>query len=232
VVWAARDVTAGSAVAVKLFHAEVSRDPLAARRFQREVSLAARLDHPHIVRLLHHGLAPDGRLFLVMERITGGSLAQLLASRGGHLPLAQVFRLAQQILSALELAHAAGIVHRDLKPANVLLQPSGAGEPTVKLCDFGLAKSFGPEADRSTMHELSSNVHGELCGTPEYMSPEQVRNEPVDGRADLYALGVILYQCLVGEVPFRARSAMAVASRQLTEPPRRPSELRPELALA
>ena len=131
------------------------------------------------------------------------------------------------MLSALDEAHAQGVIHRDLKPSNIMLIERRGEKDFVKVCDFGIAKATLADGadDRSAM----LTVQGLVCGTPEYMSPEQARAEPLDGRADLYSAAVILYQLTTGDIPFRADSAMGIISRHLSEPPVPPSRRRPDL---
>ena len=145
------------------------------------------------------------------------------------LPLPRIVRIMSQVLSALDEAHAQGVIHRDLKPSNIMLIER-RGEPDfVKVCDFGIAKAHGLDEkdDRAAM----LTIQGLVCGTPEYMSPEQARAEPLDGRADLYSAAVILYQLVTGDIPFRADSPMGIVSRHLAEAPVVPSRRRPDLPI-
>jgi serine/threonine-protein kinase len=231
------DEQAGRAVAIKIVHERLLTSELTRRRFLREVELAGTLRHPHCVEVLAHGDDGEGRPYLVMERLVGTTLARQLRDNG---PLAQqdAIKIAAQVLDAVGAAHAAQIVHRDLKPANVMLIERDGDRDFVKVCDFGLAKAivFEPASGDDPNHRLVdiaslSTTEGEICGTPEYMAPEQARGEILDGRADLYSVGILLYQALVGRPPFQARSPLAVVSLHLTARPPRPSELRPDVGI-
>jgi serine/threonine-protein kinase len=236
-VWEAWDQREGRAVAIKILHERLLTSKPTRRRFLREVELAGTLRHPHCVEVLAHGDDGEGRVYLVMERLIGATLAHRLRETG-PIPQQDAMKIAAQVLDAVGAAHATQIVHRDLKPANVMLIERDGDRDFVKVCDFGLAKAIvfeplsGDDPSRQLL-ELSSlpTAEGEICGTPEYMAPEQVRGEILDGRADLYSVAVLLYQALVGRPPFRARSPLAVVSLHLTAPPPRPSELRPDLGI-
>jgi serine/threonine protein kinase len=202
----------GERVAVKILRAGASRSPKLRERFERESSLGG-LVHPGIVRLLDQGQGEAGELFLVMERLTGEPLSARLAR--GPLGEAQARSLGVSIAGALEHAHAAGVVHRDLKPANIFLHREGDRE-SVKLLDFGLARVHSAVGLTAT---------GELCGTPLYMAPEQIESsKEATAAADLYALGCVLYEALVGHPPFRG-TVSAVLEAHLTQAAPRPSAL-------
>ena len=171
------------------------------RRFHQEAQLTASLRHPNTVRVFDVGQTQHGALFLAMELLHGETLEdrlQLLEARGQALPQEETLDMAIQTLKALGEAHGKGLVHRDLKPANLMLTEL-EGEPLLKVLDFGIARRKG-----STL-----TGHGRALGTPAYMSPEQCMGDEVDGRADLYALGCILFRCLAGRTPFEAESAFA-----------------------
>jgi TolB-like protein/tetratricopeptide (TPR) repeat protein len=204
-VYLARDLRHGRPVALKLLPPQFAR-AVGVERFQREIQLAAGLQHPHILTVHDSGEA-DGLLYYVMPFVEGESLRARL-SREGRLPLATALGIAQDVLSALEYAHARGIVHRDIKPENILLS---AGEAVV--ADFGIARAIGsPEVERLTETGLA-------LGTPAYMSPEQVSGATdVDGRSDLYSLACVLFEMLTGKPPFIAGTPFAVAVKRLTEP--------------
>ena len=197
-VWLARHLTLDTEVAVK-FIAEQEREERLLERFRREASLAARLKSPHVVQMFDHGLAGDGDApYIVMELLRGESLAQRLA-RTQRLTPREVVLLVSQVAKVLREAHALGIVHRDLKPTNLFLLDSGY-ELFVKVLDFGIAKHRASEP--STLTDSLT-----LVGTPQYMSPEALMSSrDVDHRADLWALSVVAYQCLTGEVPFRGET--------------------------
>lgn len=238
IVWEAWDRKAARVVAVKILHPHLLTSELSRKRFLREVELASTLRHPNCVAVLDHGYAADHcDAYLVMERLRGATLAHRLR-QAGLLPQPEAVRIVAQVLEGVGAAHAAQIVHRDLKPANVMLVDLDGERDVAKVCDFGLAKAIAPEgsiyeSQGQALTDPGSIVtgRGDVCGTPEYMAPEQARGEAVDARADLYSIAVILYQALVGRTPFRARSALAVASMHLTAAPPSLRELRPDLEI-
>ena len=199
-------------VAVKMLYAERTRDPASLRRFAREAQALANLDHPALVRVLDHG---EGTLpYIAMELVLGEPLDEVL-DRQGTLTVAQTVALGRQLAEALHAAHERGITHRDLKPSNVHLSRRN-GALQVRVLDFGLALMGTDVAGASTTRLTRVGL---VAGTPEYMAPEQVRGQDLDGRADLYALGVLLYECLRGEPPFVGGPPSLVVSRHLEEEP-------------
>lgn len=203
-------------VALKLLRPEITTSAEAVGRFQREAMAASTIGHENIVRIDDFGRLPDGRVYLTMEYLDGESLSALLLR--GPLPLPNVLDITIQICRGLAAAHAKGIVHRDMKADNVFLcRPDGR----VAILDFGIAK-IGAHG--------SSNLTktGAVFGTPNYMSPEQAMGQPVDHRADIYSLGVMLYEMLTGVVPFEAESFMGVLTRHITETPARPRDRAPD----
>jgi len=185
------------------------------KRFLGEARVAARLAHPGIVVVHDVGRDPDsGTLYIALEYLRGSTLAQVTAS-GAPLDWREALRITARLARALHHAHAAGVIHRDVKPANVMLLPSGE----VKVMDFGIAKV--PQQDLTAT--------GQFFGTPLYMSPEQARGDPVDGRSDLFALGAIAYRLLTGRAAFGAENVTAILSRVLTENPPAPSTLVPQV---
>ncbi|XXX72623.1 serine/threonine-protein kinase [Sorangium sp. So ce134] len=187
-VWAALDTALERPVAIKIIHRELAGEARFAERFLRETKLVARVAHPNLVRLYDAGRAADGRLFMVMERVFGASLREMLAG-GARLDVVRALHYAIQIADALSTAHEAELVHRDVKPENILV----SGGVRARLLDFGVAKDArGP----------GLTGQGSLVGTLRYMAPEQIAGRAVDGRADLYALGVVLYEVLAGAHPY------------------------------
>jgi serine/threonine-protein kinase len=236
-VWEARSRATSEIVAIKILHSHLLESATARKRFQREVESASNLHHPHCIEVLGHGQTADNTSFLVMERLYGTTLESLLENSG---PLRQerAIKIAAQILDAIGAAHRLGIVHRDLKPCNVMLIDRDSDSDFVKVCDFGLAKAIEADADSSSsaagvvQNYISSTTRpGEICGTPAYMAPEQACGEPIDARADLYAVGVMLFRAIVGQLPFSGRSILALLSMHLTVLPPNPSKLRPDLGI-
>ena len=219
----------GKRVAVKVllekFHA---KSDFVARLLQ-EARLASSIGHQNIVDVTDFGTTDDGRSFVVMEFLDGESLADL-ERREAPLPIERSLRIARQAASALGAAHAKGIFHRDVKPENLYLVRRSDAD-FVKVVDFGISKAVKPGGDDGA--EAYRLTHtGLLLGTPLYMSPEQARgDEDLDHRADIWALGVLLYECLTGEVPFRANNYLQIISQVLTHEPLSPSRLRPELGI-
>jgi serine/threonine protein kinase len=202
-------------VAIKVLHASIVERAEAALRFEREAQAAGRIGSPHIVEVLDLGSLPSGARYMVMEFLEGESLGSRL-EKLHVLPPSDLFPLAAQLLDGLIAAHGTGIVHRDLKPDNVFLHKRANGD-FVKLLDFGISK-FGQLSEDSG---LSMTRTGAVMGTPFYMAPEQARgSKQVDHRADLYAVGVILYECLTGQVPFRASSFNELMFKIALEDPR------------
>jgi len=219
VVYVAEHLRIGRKVALKRLHPELASDARAVQRFQREARAAAATGHPHIVEILDLGLAEDGAPYLVMEHLTGASLAALLRQEGRLAPRRAVALLAQ-VLAALEAVHAAGIIHRDLKPDNVFVTPRAGFGEFVKVLDFGISKVRGEGASEA----LRLTRTGVTMGTPFYLSPEQARGMPdVDARIDLYAVGVMLYECLTGRLPFAADNYHALLQLILRSEPAPPS---------
>ncbi len=214
-------VMLGKPVAVKLINPDLVTSPEMAGRFQREARAASQLDHPNIAIVHDLGQTEDGTLYIAMEFIEGESLKELIR-REGQLPAERIVAFLRQIAGALQAAHRRNIVHRDLKPQNIMVTTGSDGRETAKLLDFGIAKMFDEEATQLTATGLS-------IGTPQYMSPEQANGAVVDGRSDLYSLGIILYEMLIGTVPFDDKSTPAVLIKHVSQPPPRPSLRRPDI---
>ena len=202
-------------VALKILAPQLANDPSFRERFQRETDAAASIEHPNVVPIYGAGEA-DGQLYLAMRYIEGTDLATLIA-REGSLGGDRAARICAQVAEALSAAHQRGIVHRDVKPGNVLLD----GRDHAYLSDFGLV--------RQSEIDTGITKTGQLTGTVDYVAPEQIRGEPVDGRADIYSLGCVLFECLTGEAPFRRDTEVATLYAHLESPTPRPSERRPEV---
>jgi hypothetical protein len=211
----------GAEVAIKILRRELADSPEMAARFAQEARAAAKLDHPGIVRVLDFGEDPAGA-YLVMERIVGESLADVIAR--GRLAPQRAVDIILGILSALAHAHAEGVVHRDLKPGTIMLGPAGE----VKLLDFGVARVINGLQD--LLPAARSTMPGVIVGTPDYLSPEQALGEPGDARADLYAVGVLLYEMLAGRRPLTGETRHDVLAAHVSRPPRQLRELAPEVS--
>lgn len=216
-VYRAKHVVLGRALALKVLRSDLSQEADLAARFLQEAQATAAIKHPNVVSITDFGRLPDARPYFVMELLTGRTLAELIKA-GGALPPRDAARIAASVADGLQAAHEAGVVHRDLKPENVFL--IGAGTFEVRIVDFGAAMMAG--ATRLTKA-------GIVFGTPHYMSPEQAAGKPVDHRADVYALGIILYEMITGRVPFEGDTYMGVLTQHMFAAPTPPSELVPEL---
>ena len=206
--------------AVKLLHQELARQPEVVTRFQREAEAASVLTHPNVVGVYDVNTSADGRPYIVAEMLEGEELGSYL-ERLGRLPAVEAVHIVRQVCHALGAAHAHGIVHRDVKPENVFLAGPSA---TVKVLDFGISKVA------ETSDGLTKT--GTVMGTPDYMAPEQARGDRVDARADIYAVGAILYRALTGRKPFEGTDPMAILTAVLTQEPERPSTLEPSIPLS
>ncbi len=221
-VYRGEQLSLGKPVAIKVLHEHLGGDERIAKRFHREALAASRLSHPNSLSIIDFGEAKGGALFIAMELLEGEDL-QAILDHDAPLSPARIGHLMGQTLRALDEAHHAGIIHRDLKPENVVVLAERSGQERVKVCDFGIAKIVENEG-RST----AITKDGYVCGTPEYMAPEQARGDAIDLRADIYSAGVMLYQMLCGRVPFQAESALGIITRHIMEPPDPPRRVRPE----
>ncbi len=225
-VYRARQVALDKPVVLKVLRKSLLSDSRTVARFHREAKAASRLNHPNSISVLDFGEVEDGSLYIAMELVTGEDLHQIL-SREWPLPEARVVRIALQVLSALSDAHRVGVIHRDLKPENIMIEQR-RGEPDfVKVLDFGIAKIIEEGEDGPALTRT-----GFVCGTPEYMSPEQARGGALDPRSDLYSVGVILYQLMTGLLPFDSDSAVGFATQHLNDVPPAPSRRRPEAKIS
>ncbi len=220
-VYRAEQTNLGRTVAVKIIHPHLVGEENAAARFITEARAASSLNHPNSVGVIDFGKTDEGELYLVMEFLRGKDLARVNYEEG-PLPFRRVVKILVQVLAALSEAHELGIIHRDLKPENVILDRARQGGDFVKVVDFGLAKM------REEKAAPGITSPGIVCGTPEYMSPEQGRGDPLDARSDLYAVGVILYQLLTGRLPFEAESPTQVVLMHISDAPVDPRRVAPE----
>jgi len=215
-VYRAKDRLLERTVAIKLLHEHYSRDEDYVERFRREARAAARLSHPNIVTVIDRGEA-DGRQFIVFEYVDGQNLKQLVASQG-RLPVRTALELSIEVGHALAFAHESGLVHRDVKPQNVLL-----GNGDVKVTDFGIAHSGDVKQGLTQT--------GTVLGTSDYIAPEQASGQPVSELSDVYSLGVVVYELIAGEPPYKGESFLAVAMRHVNDPVPSLAEVRPDVPL-
>jgi eukaryotic-like serine/threonine-protein kinase len=221
-VYLAEHVKMGRRCAVKIMTPGMMSDPDAISRFNREAANASRISHPNVCAIYDFGETPEGLIYLAMEFIEGRSLTALLEELG-TLPLARAASILTQCADALQVAHDLGIVHRDLKPDNIMVV-TARGRDTVKVVDFGIAKAVGAD---STDQKVTKT--GFVVGTPEYMSPEQLAGDPVDGRSDIYSLGLVFYRMLTGGSPFPAESQQETMIKRLTDDPLPLAVARPDV---
>jgi len=226
-VYLAHDLTLGRDVAIKFVAPDSVADPEARRRLLREARAAAALDHPGICTVYETGEDADGRGYIVMQYVEGETLASVL--RRGAMPVREALALCVQVAEALGVAHRRGVVHRDLKPGNIMVTPSGQ----AKLVDFGIAKIVPQgRGDESTITVTTGSNILTASGTPAYMSPEQIQQGTIDGRSDLFCLGLVLFECLAGRRAFRGRTPLETMSNILHLHSPAPSKQRPELTEA
>lgn len=203
-------------VAIKILPSQYAQDPNFVKRFEHEARAIAALEHPHILPVYDFG-TQDGLTYMVMRYVEGGTLSNLM---GQPMPAKQVVRLIGAVARALDYAHKQGIVHRDIKPSNILIDKNG--EPL--LTDFGIAKKL---IEGSGATQLTGS--GTVLGTPAYMSPEQAKGQPVDGRSDIYSLGVVLYELLTGQQPYQAETPLGVVLKHVSEPLPPPHSVNPDV---
>ena len=215
-IFRATDMRNGRPVAIKIPHPEMEADPVLFERFEREIEIGEKLDHPGVMKVLEEG--DRSRVYMVMEWVEGRLLRQVLHEQG-KLPIERAIRITIAICDALDYIHRNGVVHRDLKPENIMID----GNDNIKLIDFGIAARSG--ARRLTFAKLS-----QVMGTPDYISPEQVKGKRGDGRSDIYALGAMLYEMLAGKPPFTGPNPFAIMNDRLLNNPVPPRELNPEIS--
>ncbi|HTV18679.1 MAG TPA: serine/threonine-protein kinase [Polyangiaceae bacterium] len=221
-VYVAEHLALHKEVALKLVRSEFGGNRELLMRFAREALAGSRIDHPSVVQVLDYGPLPDGTAYLVMPIVAGTSLKDTLQMRG-RLPWREVAELGAQVADALAAAWAQGFIHRDLKPDNVLLEPREPGPPLARLIDFGVAKLLDPSAPEGTESPVSTPLtkEGTMIGTPGYMAPEQALGRAATHAADLYSLGVLLWEALVGQRRWSGATIQAILQAQLRE--KRPS---------
>ncbi len=217
----------GKQVAIKVLSRKYSADPNVVSRFVAEARAVNQIRHKNIIDIYSFGQLEDDRYYHVMELLDGVPLDEYLKSKGGRLPLTEIFPIVRGLARALDAAHTSNIAHRDLKPANVFLANDDEGAPFPKLLDFGIAKLLSDEMPRQ--HHTGT---GAAIGTPDYMSPEQCQGPDVDHRTDIYSFGVMCFQLLTGRLPFQGQNVVEVLMKHMTEAPPKPSEVAPDLSPA
>jgi eukaryotic-like serine/threonine-protein kinase len=222
-VYLAEHVKMGRRSAIKVMNASMVHDHDAVARFNREASNASRITHPNVCAIYDFGETPDGLIYLAMEFIEGEPLTELL-QREGALPVPRATAIFLQTADALQAAHDLGIVHRDLKPDNIMLTSRKTSGEVVKVVDFGIAKAVGGDQAGQKVTKT-----GLVIGTPEFMSPEQLSGDEVDGRSDLYSLALVFYRMLIGKLPFEATSVQETMIKRLTDEPVTLAVARPDL---
>jgi serine/threonine-protein kinase len=225
-VYRGEQISLKRAVAVKLLKPELGANQMVLRRFNAEAEAVAKLSHPNTVNIYDFGQDSDGSLFIAMEFIEGRSLRDAIQKEGPFSPT-RAISIAIQVAASLSDAHAHSIVHRDLKPDNVMLQDRGRQRDVVRVLDFGIAKLR--DDNRATQQAMTQA--GDMLGTPQYMAPEQIRGEAIDGRTDIYALGCMIYEMVTARLPYEAPTIMAMLSKHLLEQVVRPSQRRPDLMI-
>ena len=210
------DVRDGRAVAIKIPHPEMEADPVLFERFQREAEIGAKMDHPGVMKVFDD--CEHSQIYMVMEWVDGRLLREILHQQR-KFPIERAVHITRTVLDALDYIHSHGVVHRDLKPENIMLDD----QDRIKLIDFGIAGKAG--ARRLTFAKLS-----QVMGTPDYISPEQVKGKRGDARSDLYAMGVMLYEMLTGKTPWQGPNAFAIMNDRLLNHPVPPREINPEIS--
>lgn len=219
-VWRAFDVTMERTVVVKIMHDALKTDQEHIKRFDQECRLMARIRHPNVVTIFDSGTLDGVIPYMVMEFVKGESLRHLIDERGAA-PVKTAAAIMTQVCAGLQDAHDVGVVHRDLKPDNIVIQDRTHKIDTVKLVDFGIARLIDSK-ERMTKT-------GTVIGTMEYISPEQLRDEAIDGRADIYALGIVLFEILTADLPLKARTVEGLVAQHLIGVPKAPSEKRNDI---
>ena len=222
-VYLAEHVKMGRKSAIKVMSPAMMHDPDAIARFNREAGNASKITHPNVCAVYDFGETPEGLIYLAMEFVEGEPLTGLL-EREGALPLPRATAIFKQTADALQAAHDLGIVHRDLKPDNIMLARGRDGTDVVKVVDFGIAKAVGGDESGQKVTKT-----GLVVGTPEFMSPEQLSGDKLDGKSDLYSLALVYFRMLTGHLPFQAETVQETMIKRLTDEPKKLAEVRPDL---
>src|SRR6059036_3473570 len=223
-VYLAREISSGDTVAIKVLSPRLASDKSSVERLRREAGLAMRLDHPNVCRILRLGESEDGLIYLVMPFLKGELLSDREV-RGGPMSLAAGIDVLRQVCAGLHHAHELQIVHRDLKPENIMLVAEDTGRDRAVVMDFGLAKER--RADPAIAKLTATGI---ILGTPEFMSPEQIRGKPLDARSDIYALGIVAFELFAGKLPFQGRNAQEMMIARLRGQPQKLRQLRADLS--
>jgi serine/threonine-protein kinase len=223
-VYRARHLALERSVVLKMLRAQLVDDATLVGRFEREAKAASRLNHPNVIQVLDYGRAEDGTLYIVMEHVPGRDLRVILRDEW---PLGEerLCNIMAQVCAALSEAHANNVIHRDLKPENIMVEPRRDTYEHVKVLDFGIAKILDSDMPGLTRHDV-------VCGTPQYMAPEQATGSALDQRCDIYAVGVILYQMATGHLPFDGNNSMEVLNRHVHEAPLPPRKRQPDAPIS
>jgi serine/threonine-protein kinase len=224
-VYLAEHVRMGRQCAVKMISPALARTEAAIARFNREAANASQINHPNVVQVYDFGEGPNHTLYLAMEYVAGDTMSALVR-REGALSVRRAATLIKQVADALSVAHRRGIVHRDLKPDNILVSRLDDGSECVKVVDFGIAKTVQPDGSDTGSGQNLTTI-GVSVGTPEYMSPEQLAGERLDGRSDLYSLGLVFFHLLTADLPHPRVTSRETLVHRLTEPPRTLTEASP-----
>jgi len=224
-IYKATHLNLGKPVVLKVLHPHLLKEESHVQRFKREAKAASRLNQPNCITILDYDKTPDGWSYICMEYVEGKDLCRILHEEKKLSP-ERAIRIALQVVDALDEAHSKGVIHRDLKPENIMIEKLRANPDFVKVLDFGIAKIQDTSETGSGSFKTAT---GMVFGTPEYMSPEQIKGEELDGRSDIYSLGVVIYQMLTGILPFTGETVLEVATKHLQQPPPPLEEVAPDL---
>ena len=222
-VYLAKELSSGTEVAIKVLSPRLASDKSSVERLRREAGLAMRLDHPNVCRIFRLGESEDGLIYLVMPFLHGDLLSDREV-KGGPMDVETGVRFLRQVCAGLQHAHELQIVHRDLKPENIMIVPDGDGGERAVVMDFGLAKER--RADPSIAKLTATGI---ILGTPEFMSPEQIRGKALDARSDIYALGIVAFEMFTGKLPFQGRNAQEMMIARLRGSPMPLRQMRPDM---